>query len=117
MEKLRAIEALFAGATTEGERDAADRARQRIMARIAEAQVAEPEVEYRITVDPWSARLLTALARRYGLKPYRYRGQRRTSLMVKAPERFLKTTLFPEFDEMDKTLRAHLSEVTDRVVA
>lgn len=36
LEKLRAIEALFAGATTEGERTAADNARQRIRARIDE---------------------------------------------------------------------------------
>jgi hypothetical protein len=36
--------------------------------------------------------LLVALARRYGLKPYRYRRQRYSTLIVKAPERFLKET-------------------------
>lgn len=116
-EKLRAIEALFAGATTDGERDAADRAKQRIRAAIAEAKPIDPPMEYRITLNPWSARLFIALARRYGMEPYRYRGQRRTTLMVKGPQQFLKQTFFPEFEQMNATLQSHLSEVTTKVVA
>lgn len=116
-EKLRAIEALFAGATTPGERDAADRARDRIRARMAEAQRNAPPVEVRFTVDPWSARLFIALSRRYGLEPYRYRGQRSTTVMLRAPEIFLRETFMPEFREMLRTLHAHLAEVTDRVIA
>jgi hypothetical protein len=42
VERLCAIEALFAGATTDGERDAADRARQRIVARLAELPRTHP---------------------------------------------------------------------------
>ena len=37
--KLRAIEALFSGATTAGERDAADSARQRIAARLSDPEI------------------------------------------------------------------------------
>lgn len=60
---------------------------------------------------------MVALARRYGLKPYRYRRQRYSTLIVRAPERFLKETFLPEYDAMVKTLREHLTEVTERVVA
>lgn len=115
-ERLRAIEALFAGATTDGERDAADRARQRIRARIIE-RANEELVEWQFSLDPWSRRLLIALARRYGLKPYRYRRQRYSTLVIKAPERFLKETFLPEYDEMVKTLHEHLTAVAERVVA
>lgn len=115
-EKLRAIEALFAGATTEGEREAADLARQRIAARLR-ALEGERQVEWQFSLDPWCYDLLVALARRYGLKPYRYRRQRYSTLIVKASERFLRETFLPEYDAMSKTLQQHLTEVTQRVVA
>jgi hypothetical protein len=115
-EKLRAIEALFSGAATEGERDAAERARQRIMTRLRE-MVAERQVEWQFSLDRWSYDLLVALARRYGLEPYRYRRQRYSTLIVKASERFLKETFLPEYDAMSKTLHEHLTAVTKRVVA
>lgn len=115
-EKLRSIEALFSGATTEGERDAADRARQRIAARLAEL-MPERQVEWQFSLDPWSRKLLVGLARRYGLKPYRYRRQRYSTLIVCASERFLKETFLPEYDAMSKTLHEHLSQVAERVVA
>ncbi|MCP5114519.1 MAG: hypothetical protein GY953_27135, partial [bacterium] len=78
--KLRKIEALFAGATTPGERLAAEAAIQRIKGRLHEAgQVAE-SVEMKFTLaDTWSRKLFVALCRRYGLRPYRYRRQRRTT--------------------------------------
>lgn len=114
--KLRAIEALFSGATTEGEREAADRARQRIAARLKDLQ-SEEQVEWQFSLDPWSYRLLLALARRYGLKPYRYRRQRHSTLVLRASRRFLKETFLPTYNEMSKTLHEHLTAVTDRVVA
>ncbi len=115
-EKLRAIEALFAGATTEGEREAAGHARQRISARLAELKAEQP-IEWQFSLDPWSRKLLMALARRYGLTPYRYRQQRYSSLIIQASERFLKETFLPEYDAMAETLRQHLTEVAERVVA
>jgi hypothetical protein len=114
-EKLRAIEALVAGATTEGERDAADRARQRIKARLLE-HMAERQVEWQFSLDRWTYDLLVALARRYGLEPYRYRRQRHSTLIVKASERFLKETFLPEYNAMSKALHEHLTAVTKRVV-
>ncbi len=85
-DKLRAIEALHAGATTAGERNAADRARDRIAARLAELQN-EQVVEWQFSLTPWSRRLFVALARRYGLQPYRYKRQRRNTRVVRASDR------------------------------
>ncbi len=44
LEKLRKIEALHAGAATEGERAAAAQAAQRITERLARTRAAEPDV-------------------------------------------------------------------------
>ena len=70
--KLKALEALFAGAATDGERTAAAYARDRMLERLAELSKREPEVEYQFTVsNEWSRKLFIALVRRYELRPYR----------------------------------------------
>lgn len=118
IKKLRSIEALFSGATTTGERVAADRARQRILDRLREMERVDPPVEYRFTMsDVWAKRVFLALCRRYGLEPYRYRGQRRTTVMLRVSRGFVDQTLWPEFKQLSETLRVYLAEVTDRVVA
>jgi len=118
LEKLRLIEALFAGAGTEGERDAAGRARQRILDRLAALEQEDPPVEYQFSMtDMWSRKVFVALLRRYGIRPYRYRRQRHTTVMARVSKRFLDQTLWPEFQEISGTLRTYLSDVTERVVA
>jgi len=88
LEKLRKIEALHAGATTEGERAAAQAA-QRISERLAQTRVAEPDVIRQYSIhDTASRRLFIALCRRYGVRPYRYPRQHRSTLCVRAPESF-----------------------------
>jgi hypothetical protein len=117
-EKLARIEALFAGATTEGERIAAAEARRRIQLRLQSVEQVDPPVEYRFTLaDAWSRKLFVALLRRYDLRPYRYHGQRYTTVMVRVPKSFVDQTLWPEFEQLDGALRTYLEEITDRVVA
>jgi hypothetical protein len=118
LEKLRAIEALFAGATSDGERVAADEARKRIQLRLKAIEEADPPIEYKFTVaDGWSAKLFMALCRRYSIQPYRYPGQRRTTLMAKVSKRFVSETLWPEYEELSNVLHRHLDEVTGRIIA
>ncbi len=117
IEKLLKIEAMFAGAATEGERTSAERARQRILQRLAELLPEDPPVEYKFTFrDMWSHKVFVTLLPRYGLNPYRYRGQRYTTVMVQVPERFVAETLWPEFQKINAELNAYLQEVTDRVI-
>lgn len=116
-EKLRRIEALFAGATTEGERLAADAARERIRERLQALSGAEQAVEHRFSLrDTWSRRIFVALLRRYGLEPYRYPGQRYTTVMARVAPRFVDETLWPEFQEIHAVLASYLDEVTNRVL-
>ena len=117
IEKLRRVENLFAGAATSGEREAAANASDRIRRRLEELERSDPAVEYRFRLnDEWSRRLLLALMRRYGIRPFRYSGQRRTTVMAKVSRRFVRETLWPEFEELDKVLHAYLAETTERVI-
>ena len=117
LDKLRKVEALFAGAMTDGERQAAQAAIDRITARLQDLRTREPDIDFRCSLgDRWSQRLFTALCRRYGLRPYRRYRQRYTTLMVKAPQSFMDETLWPEFQELSKELQRYLTEVTDRVI-
>jgi hypothetical protein len=117
VEKLRKLEALHAGTKVDGEREAARRAAERIRERIAELRGREKDVEllYRLP-DPWTRKLFVALCRRYGLKPFRERGRRSSTIQVRAPQTFHDGTLWPEFLALSKELETHLSELTDRVI-
>jgi hypothetical protein len=117
IEKLRKLEALHAGTSVDGEREAARRAAERIRARLDELRSREKEVvlAYRLH-DPWSRKLFVALCRRYGLTPYRERGQRYTTVLVRAPRTFHDRTLWPEFLALSKELEASLEELTNSVI-
>jgi hypothetical protein len=117
IDKLHRIEALFARPGTEGERAAAASAVERLRARLRDTTALDPPVEYRFSLaDPWARRLFMALLRRYGVTPYRYHSQRRTTVMARVSRRFVDQTLWPEFVELDDTLRTYLTEVTERVI-
>ena len=94
IEKLLRIEALFARAGTDGEKAAAAGAAERIRRRLEELAALDPPIEYRFFVaDGWSRKLLLTLLRRYGIKPYRYRNQRHTTVMARVSRRFVQERL------------------------
>jgi hypothetical protein len=116
-EKLRKIEALFAGAATEGEKVAAGAAAERIRDRLGQAAGKEKEIEVKFSIsDVWSRQLFVALCRRYGLRPFRYRRMHRQTIIIRAPKRFVEQVLWPEFEELSAALTAYLSEITERVI-
>ncbi len=116
-DKLRKIEALFAGAGTAGEKMAAEAALARVRARLAEFGERDAPIDLQFSMaDQWSRLLFLALARRYGLKPYRLPRQRRNTVMIRAPQGFVDQVLWPEFVELNEALVAYLHEVTLRVI-
>lgn len=117
VQKLQRIEALHARAGSAGEKVAAERARERIQERLKQLAADEPPVEFRFSLsDQWSRHLFVALLRRYGITPYRYRGQRRTTVMARLSCSFANDTLWPEFLELQQTLSAYFDALTDRVI-
>jgi hypothetical protein len=116
-QKLRKIAALFEGATTPGERDAAAAAIDRIRAVLSTAERTEKTIEMSFRLpDRWNRRLFTALCRRYGLKPYRYPRQRYSTVVLRAPASFINGTLWPEFLQIKTALDEYLHDATERII-
>ena len=71
------------------------------------------------TVWPWLTAGAIALVgglsvallvgQRYGLRPFRYRRQRLTTVMVRVPRGFVDQVLWPEFVELNGALTAYLT--------
>ncbi len=116
-EKLRKISALFERATTVGERNAAAAAIDRIKQGLHAALKVERPQEFQFTLpDRWQRRLFSALCRRYGLEPYRYKRQRYTTVMVRVPKSFIHETLWPEYEQLRGALDDYLNDATERII-
>lgn len=120
-EKLAKIKALFAGATTAGERQAAQAAMARVQQRIDAVPppepITDPPVEFRFSLtNPWSLRLFLALCRSKGYRPYRHPRMRRTSVCVRIGKRSVNSDLWPEYLEMNKVLTEYLGELADHII-
>lgn len=117
IEKLRRIETLFSRASSAGERAAAAEAARRVQNRLDAARASEL-LEFKFSLpDAWAKALFIAVLRRHGVTPYRYSGQRRNTVMARAPKDLVDQELWPEFQELHKTLHTYLSDVTKRVIA
>jgi len=116
-QKLRKIAALYEGATTAGERDAAAAALDRIRIALSAAEQVERFIEMSFRLpDHWNRRLFLALCRRYGIKPYRYARQRHSTVVLRAPESFIRKTLLPEFEEISRALNEYLDNATEQII-
>ena len=117
-EQLEKVRALADGAATDGERAAAQKAEEKLQNRIdQESGADEPDVEYRFSIhDPWQRRLFIAICRRHDLEPFQYKRQKRQSVMLRAPERFVDEVLWPEYEEMSDILTDYLDDVTTGVI-
>ena len=117
VERLRRIQALYLGATTQGERAAAAKAMERVTTRLEQERYTKA-TEYKFTLSSsFQVRLFVALARRHGLDPYRRKRQRYTTVMLRVSPRYVDEVLWPEFNALSETLQEYLGEVTDRVIA
>jgi hypothetical protein len=116
-ERLRKISALFEGATTPGERNAAAAAIERVRQSLAAFARVERQIEMQFTMpDRWQRRLFTALCRRYGLEPFRYKRQRYTTVMLRVPRSFVDKTLWPEYLQIKEALDVYLNDATERII-
>lgn len=117
--KLAKVEALFRRAGSEGERAAAGAAMDRLHGRLAgSAGKEEPEVELQFSLpDAWSVSLFVAVCRKHGIRPYRYRRQRRTSVVVSAREREFNRVVWPEYSRLQTELESYFEDVTDHLVS
>jgi len=116
-QKLRKIAALFDGATSAEERDAAAAALNRVRGTLKAAEKTERTVEMDFRLpERWSHRLFLALCRHYEFKPFRYPRQRHSTVVLRAPETFIKETLWPEYLEISRALEDYLNDATERII-
>jgi hypothetical protein len=117
LDRIRKIEALILGASTPGEQIAALNAKDRILKRYPELELNKNTKEYALhTLDNWHKKLLLAICHKYGIKPYRYRRQKYTTVMVNINEQFLNEVLWKEFLQYSKELEALIQDITDTLI-
>lgn len=94
-DKIRKIEALIAGAKSDGERQAAEFAKQRLQEKIT----AQP-LEYTVRLhSSWKKKLFVAICSKHGLGTYRYMRQKYTTAMVRVSKPFMDLVLWPEYNK------------------
>ncbi len=107
--KLRKIEALRVGTISDGEREAAGVAAERLRVRLASQRTEWLDIVMSYSLhDPWKRKLFVALCRRYGVKPYRELGQRSTVLVL-TPRKFHNKTLRPKYLALAEEFEKHLA--------
>ena len=117
--KLAKLEALFRRAGSPGEKSAAGAAMERLQARLEGTggkREAEIELQHSLP-DLWCVELFCAVCRKHGVRPYRYRRQRRTTVMVRVREREFYSEAWPEYCRLHAELSAYFGDVTDHLIS
>ena len=115
--KIKKIEALIAGAKSDGERQAAALAKNRILDRF-QVEVATKLVEYTVPLgNHWKKKLFIALCSKHQLQTYRYKRQKYTTAMVRANPTFVEEILWPEFKKYSALLEELVGEIIDDLIS
>ena len=116
-DKIKKIEALIAGAKSDGERQAAALAKNRILERF-QVEVAAKPVEYTVPLgNHWKKKLFVALCSKHQLRTYRYKRQKYTTAMVRANPTFMEEILWPEFKKYSALLEELVGEIIDDLIS
>lgn len=110
-EKIRKIEALIASSKSDGERQAAELAKNRILER-RQQEAAEKPIEYKVPLaNHWKKKLFVALCNKHQIKTYRYKKQKYTTVMLRASPAFVKGVLWPEYLKYSNLLEDLIQDV------
>ncbi len=111
-DKIRKIEALIARASSEGERNAAELAKQRL-----QEKTAGQPIEYTIRLkNMWKKRLFRAVCHKHGLQTYRYPGQKYTTAMVRVSKPFMDQILWSEFSKHAEVFDSLVEEIMNDLI-
>jgi hypothetical protein len=112
LEKLTKIQALVERSSSEGERQAAKLAMERLL----KHHESQP-IECRITSpNIWQKELFVALCHKYNLKTYRYHRQKNTTTMVRSPRAFMDEIVWPEYTKYSNMLQDLIQDVFESVI-
>lgn len=90
---------------------------EEMKAAVQEVLQREAELEYKFSLnDSWSVQLFTAVARKYGVKPYRTHGQKSQTVMIRATKSLVDEKLWPEFQQLSDRLHVALEKTTHDLI-
>ena len=116
LDKLAKIEALIQRASLEGERQAAQLAKERIIAKLSLNQ-SDELIEYRVSLgSSWEKRLFIALCRKHGFQMYRYSKQKYTTARLKISKSIMDGILWPEYQRYSKMLQELIEDIMQDVI-
>jgi len=116
LNKIAKIEALIERGASEGERQAAQLAKERILAKVANQKDQVP-IEYSVSANsPWKKRLFVALCGKHGLRTYRYHRQKYTTTQLRITKAMMSEVLWPEYLHWSKVLEELIEEVLRDVI-
>ena len=116
-EKIKKIEALIAGAKSEGERQAAALAKKRINDRLREQKAVEP-IEYNVPLgNHWKKKLFVTLCCKHQIRTYRYKRQKYTTTMIRASPDLVENVLWPEFKKYSSMLEDLVGEIMNDIIS
>lgn len=115
-ERIKKIEALIASSKNEGERQAAEYARNRILERHKKEEEERP-IEYTVPLgNAWKKRLFIALCNKHHIRTYRYKRQKYTTTMLRASPTFVKNVLVPEFKKYEILLEDFVENMINDLI-
>lgn len=111
-DKIEKIQALIDRASSEGERQAAEFAKQRLCERIK-----ENPIEYTVTShSTWEKKLFDAICKKNGFNPYRYSRQKYTTTMVRVSKSAMDNVLWPEYSKYTDLLQELVDEIANDLI-
>jgi hypothetical protein len=116
-DKIKKIEALIAGSSSNEERQAAALAKSRLQERQNMEFVAKP-IEYTVPLGNfWKKKLFVALCNKYQIRTYRYKRQKYTTTMLRASPTVVENILWPEFNRYSAMLEEFVQDITNDLIA
>jgi len=82
----------------------------------AKAADLETELQY-VLSDAWAVRILVALFRKHGVKPYRCPRQRRTTVMVRIRKSDFEQTIAVKFRSHHREFAGYFDEMVNHLIA
>ncbi|MGE4169078.1 MAG: hypothetical protein AB7E68_05995, partial [Candidatus Babeliales bacterium] len=110
------IEALIQRASSEGERQAAQLAKERVLTKIYLDKSNEP-VEYRVSLEsPWEKKLFVAICQKHGFQTYRYQRQKYTTARLKISKNMMNEVVWPDYLQYSKMLNELVEDIMQDLI-
>lgn len=95
----------------------ADRAEARIRGRFQDSVLAPDIQEFQFNLKhDWQTFVFHALLKRYGIRPYRYRKQRKSTILIRVSKQIMDDLLWPIFNDVAGGFAARINQMTMALV-